>query len=63
MALDDLFVRQGGDALDLRRVVQQDAQVADPADAGVEAGRSLAGLETRVAEDALLRLARNASCR
>src|SRR5262249_7093819 len=39
-------------------VVQQHAQVADAADARVEARRGLAGLQAREAEDALLRLAR-----
>src|SRR5581483_5417154 len=38
-------------------VVEQKAEVADPPDAGVEAGGGMARLEARVAEDALLRLA------
>ena len=61
---DDLALRlhQLGVAPGRRRdqpvgVVEQHAQVADAPDAGVEAGRRLAGLEPGVAEDALLRLA------
>src|SRR5581483_10699585 len=39
-------------------VVEDDSHVPDAAHAGVEAGRRLSRLETRIAEDALLRLAR-----
>ena len=50
-------VRSVGGVVDLVRVVEDDAEVADPPDAGVHAGRRVARLDARVAEDALLGLA------
>jgi hypothetical protein len=47
-----------GRLLDAVGVVEQHAEVADAADAGLRAHRGLAGLDARVAEDALLGLAR-----
>ena len=52
-----LVVLDAGRGLDAVGVVQQHAEVADAADAGLAAHRRLAGLDARVAEDALLGLA------
>jgi hypothetical protein len=58
LGLDQLGVGAGGGGDQRVGVVEQHAEVADPAHAGVEAGRSKARLEARIAEDALLRLCR-----
>ncbi len=52
-----LVALDAGGFLDAVGVVEQHAQVADAADAGLAAHRGLAGLDARVAEDALLGLA------
>ena len=48
--------------LDAVGVVQQHAEVADAPDAGLGAHGRLAGLDARIAEDALLGLAASSSC-
>src|SRR5690606_41024936 len=53
-----LLRRYRGSLLDPVGVVQQHAQVTDPADAGFRAHGRLAHLDARVAENALLGLAR-----
>ena len=52
-----LLVLGAGRFLDAVRVIEHDAEIADAADAGFRAHRRLAGLDARIAEDALLRLA------
>ena len=52
-----LLVRRGGGVEDLVGVVEEQAQVAQPAHAGLRADRRLPGLDAREAEGALLGLA------
>jgi len=58
VGVDELFLPLRRHLLDPRGVVEQDAEIADAPDAGVEAGGRLAGLDPGEAQDALLRLAR-----
>ncbi len=53
-----LLILHGGRALDAVGVVEEHAEIADAADAGLRADGRLAGLDARIAEDALLRLSR-----
>ena len=57
MAFDQLFVRQLGNLFDPVGVIQQHAQIADAANARVEAGRRLSRFQTRETEDTFFRLA------
>ena len=52
-----LLVLDRGRALDAVGIVEQHAEIADAPDAGFRAHGRLAGLDARIAEDALLRLA------
>src|SRR5208283_3847069 len=51
-----LLVRSTGRILDAVGVIEHDAKVADAADASLRAHRRLAGLDARIAEDALFGL-------
>ena len=53
-----LLVRHGGGSLDAVGVIQHHAQIADTAHAGLGTDRGLARLDPRIAEQALLGLAR-----
>ena len=52
--IEVLLVLDAGRLLDAVGVVEHDAEVADAPDAGLRAHRRLAGLDARIAEDALL---------
>src|SRR5690606_7523342 len=54
-----LLILNRGRLLDAIGIIEQHAQIADAPDAGFRADRWLAGLDARIAEDALLGLARS----
>src|SRR5690606_19061681 len=54
LLVEVLLVRGGGDLVDTVGVIQQHAQVTDAPDAGLGTDGRHAGLDARIAEDALL---------